>query len=101
MTVVYQWSSTVDVDSLYHVALTFDQGFFKGYVDGRLEFTVAGPALAPGGFHPAILGAHMLGNRHFQGLIDEFRIESKGRGPGWIRMSFENQKPASASVLVE
>src|SRR5262249_23108940 len=83
---VYHWNKTIKTDSAYFVALTFEGGKVVGYVDGRSDFDAAGLTMPAGGAMPALVGAHEGGNRQYQGLMDELRIESVARGAGWIRM---------------
>ncbi|MDB5103623.1 MAG: flagellar motor protein MotA [Fibrobacteres bacterium] len=95
---VYHWNTAVVEDSVYHVALTFASGRFTAYVNGRQDFTVSGAGLAAGGIHPVLLGAHLQGNRNFQGLIDELRIERVPRRAGWLALCYATQRPGSTVV---
>ena len=96
---VYQWGTVLGADSLHHVALAFANGRFTGYLDGKEDFAGAG-AYGTGGAFPVMLGAHLPGNRSFQGMIDEFRIETRARSPEWLRLSFETQRPDASCLRV-
>ncbi len=97
---VYRWSGLVTADSLYFVALTSTAGGFRGYVNGRLDFSADGVSLKAGGANPLILGAHLPGKLNFQGLIDEVRIERTPRSPGWIALSYASQRPDEGCVTI-
>jgi hypothetical protein len=98
---VYTWPAAAAAESVYHVALTYAEGEYRGYVNGRLDFTVTGAGLEAGGLQPLLLGAHLTGNRNFQGLVDELRIEKSQRTQDWITLSHATQRPGSAVVKVE
>lgn len=97
---VYHWATPIKADSVYFVALTFAGGKYVGYVNGHPDFEASGLVMPAGGAQPALVGAHESGNRQFQGLMDELRIERVTRGAGWIRLAFESQKPGAAMVQV-
>ncbi len=96
---VRQWGPVLGADSLHHVALTLAGGTFTGYVDGVAVYSGPG-SLLPAGALPAYLGAHLPGNRLFQGLIDEFRIEHAARSPDWLKLSVATQRPGAGCVRV-
>ncbi|MEY3173428.1 MAG: hypothetical protein RLZZ436_1342 [Planctomycetota bacterium] len=86
-----------------HVVHTYRQGEAKLYVNGVLDgssnrsgspLNIKTPArLYLGGWYD---------NYHFNGDLDEVRISSVARSPEWIRLQYENQKPAQmlSGVLV-
>jgi hypothetical protein len=98
---VYHWDTPLTENGAYHVALVFSAGTYRGYVNGILDFTVSGTGLEAGGTAPTMLGSHLAGNRNFQGLIDEVRIERTPRSAGWIALSYATQRPGATSVKVE
>lgn len=98
---VLNWATQLAAATVYHVALTFEAGRFAGYVNGKLDFSASGLVLVEGGSQPVMLGTHIPGNRQFQGLVDEVRVEAAPRSGSWIRLSYESQRPGAAVVRLD
>lgn len=78
---------------------TFDGRFLRLYVDGQEAGSA--PAADMVGFQfpmNVTMGRHGNGKQgyEYRGDLDEVQIHSAVRGPDWIKLSFENQKPGSS-----
>lgn len=86
------------------LTFTWNDGNFSAYLNGafvqgnggiansvaemNLQTTTVGPLASPGW-------------AKFAGAVDEIRFERRARGPEWIRLCYENQKPAQALLVRE
>ncbi len=69
----------------YHAAATYDGSEMKLYLDGRLVGrTAKSGAVATSGGVEAYIGANPSGGKHWQGLIDEVRIDDRALSAGEI-----------------
>ena len=88
------------LDGDWHLVTgTFDGSFLRMYVDGKEAGNA--PAEDVAGFQFPLnvtLGKHGNGKpgHEYEGDLDEVQIHSAVRGPGWIKLSYENQKPGSS-----
>jgi hypothetical protein len=69
-------STTTDhtLDEWHHVAVTFDEGYVKLYVDGYIEAEGSAPSPLAGNSLPLRIGADSDGRSLFHGLIDDARV---------------------------
>ena len=88
---------TIALSRWYHVAHTYENGEARLYVNGVLDNSSAG-----GGMNiptPVQMFVGGFGRRYdFAGDMDEVRVSKVARSADWIKMSYENQKPAQTLV---
>ncbi|MBS0266701.1 MAG: DUF2341 domain-containing protein [Planctomycetes bacterium] len=82
-----------------HVVHTYRQGESRVYVNGNLEGTnlTENAPLAIRSPARMYLGG-WYGHYQFAGDLDEVRVSQVVRSPEWIRLEYENQKPAQTAV---
>lgn len=69
-------ATTVQADSWYHVAMTFDGSTLKLYVNGALDGSVAGTPPSPT-TQPFVIGGLTSGPFNFNGLVDEVSVYNR------------------------
>jgi len=78
----------------YHAVLVFDGGIRTAYRNGVRDTIVTAPNPSPGVYTsltmPTRINQDMLGSNIGTGIIDEVRISTVARTPGWILTSFDN-----------
>ncbi len=82
-----------------HVVHTYEKGESRLYVNGVLDGmskTPSAPLALKTPAHLFIGGWY--DNYNFVGDIDEVRVSSVVRSPDWVRLQYENQKPAQTLV---
>ena len=82
-----------------HVVHTYEKGLSKLYVNGKLDGvskTNDAPLAIKSPAHLFIGGWY--DNYDFIGDIDEVRVSNVVRSPDWVRLQYENQKPAQTLV---
>ncbi|MCP4710541.1 MAG: LamG domain-containing protein, partial [Planctomycetes bacterium] len=85
----HAWSSSVEDNREYFIALTFENGTFYQYINGVLDGIVTGGQLFSGGVKPAIIGGYNNEAHYFKGIIDEVRISSAARSADWLKLCYE------------
>jgi len=65
---------TYTLNEWHHVAVTFDQGDVKLYIDGSVEGSGAAPSPLAGNNLPLRIGADSQGQSLFHGLIDDVAV---------------------------
>lgn len=87
--------------SWYHVVGTYDGANMRIFVNGVEESAEARTGVIPDYGRGLTFGRYDYDNvSNFRGLIDEVRISGRARPAGWIKLSYENQKPGSTVVKV-
>jgi hypothetical protein len=87
-------STTTDhtLDEWHHVAVTFDQGDVKLYVDGSVEGEGSVPSPLAGNDLPLRIGADSDGQSLFHGLIDDVRVYNQALTETEILAAMEGSK---------
>lgn len=94
-----------------HLAYVVSRSGYRIFVNGALAAsdTLAGEPLFMKSIQTLNIGNCFdsyrasqddLYKEHFDGLLDEIQVSAGMRGPDWIKLSFENQKPGSAWVEI-
>ena len=87
------------VDRWYHVGGSFGSSKREVFIDGSRETgTVGGTTVRVGG--TIVVGAHKDGSSHFNGLMDELRVQTNVPSNEWMLTSYNNQKDPSAFYAV-
>lgn len=82
-----------------HVVHTYEKGETRLYVNGMLDSaskTASSPLAIKSPARLYIAGWY--DNYDFAGDIDEVRVSSVVRSPDWVKLQYENQKPAQTLV---
>jgi len=74
-------ATTIQADTWYHAAMTYDGTIIKQYINGVQQFSIAGGNVTPSGLQ---LGRYYNGAYYFNGLIDDVRIYNYARTPEQI-----------------
>ena len=78
----------------YHAVLTFDGGIRTAYRNGVRDTNVTAPNPSPGTYDsltmPTRLNQDMLGSTMGTDIIDEVRLSTVARPPGWFLTSYNN-----------
>jgi len=82
--------STLIANTWYHIVLTWDGTYVRGYKDGALNF---GPTSYSGltTVGNIYVSAWDVAGEWFDGTLDEVRISNVGRSADWINTSYNNQ----------
>ncbi len=90
-----------DAGFWHHVALTFDAGVVKLYLDGTQVGSVTGMSLTYGNF-PILIGASQqttaVRTSFFPGLIDEFRIYNRALTASELKNQYLNNLPSRVEL---
>lgn len=83
-----------------HIAVTFAKGRARTYRNGKLIREETGwPELPKVKRNENFLGrSNWTADEYYQGKIDEAVLARAERSEGWIRLSYENQKPSQSLV---
>lgn len=81
-------------ETWYYAAITFDGGIRTGFRNGFLDTVVTSPNPSPGTYAdltmPTRMNKDLDGGGMMNGIIDEVRISTAARTPGWILTSYNN-----------
>ncbi len=86
--------SPLALSQWYHVAYTYSGGQTRMYVNGVLDASAGNGGLnmpTPAQMH---IGAGW-GGYNYVGDMDEVRVSKVARSANWVKMEYENQKPAA------
>ncbi|MCK5136328.1 MAG: DUF2341 domain-containing protein [Bacteroidales bacterium] len=92
--------SILDTASWHHLAITWDGTEVKGFLDGTLDI---GPVSYAGldTVREIFIMTWMPSSESANGTIDELRVSSVTRDPGWIMASYHNQNEPGSFYLVD
>jgi biopolymer transport protein ExbB len=78
-------------DGQWHYAVVAYNGFEKAiYIDGELQGSAPVRGALDQDPSPVMIGANAAyPERKFAGIIDEVRISSRGRSPGWVALQYQ------------
>ncbi len=101
-------AGSVALNKWTHVAVVYDQGSTANnpsiYLDGAAvtvsETNAPGGAMASDASYAGRLGNRVAGDRTFNGRLDEVRLSTSSRSPGWIATSVANQADPDAFYTV-
>ena len=79
----------------YHVAATYQDGVSKIYVNGKLDGSNDAKKASMSLMDDIYMN---IGKDNYAGDIDEVRVSKVARSADWIKLEFENQKPAQTLV---
>ena len=96
-------SNTGYADSNWHYIAGVRRGSANYlYVDGVQQTATGSLAFSDDGSFAAAGKQYTdYEGRYWDGLIDEMRIDSKGRSADWIKLCYENQKEGSVFLSIE
>ncbi|MEN8218142.1 MAG: LamG domain-containing protein [Pseudomonadota bacterium] len=79
----------------YHVAMTYQNGLYILYIDGKKETkdVVSGELVVDN--HAMNIGAQPHDSSHMQGLLDDVRIYNKALNPRQVQALFKGQAPGT------
>jgi len=80
------------LEEWHHVAVTFDEGDVKLYVDGSIEGEGSAPSPLAGNSLPLRIGADSDGQSLFHGVIDDARVYSRALTETEILAAMEGSK---------
>jgi len=80
------------LEEWHHVAVTFDEGDVKLYVDGSIEGEGSAPSPLAGNSLPLRIGADSEGQSLFHGLIDDARVYNRALTEAEILAAMEGSK---------
>jgi len=85
----------------YHVAITYQNGKYILYVNGKEENRkiVSGELVL--GNHPTNIGAQQAGLNHLHGLLDDIRIYNSALNPQQVQAIFKAQNIPTTTVYVK
>ena len=88
--------TTIDLNSWYHFAVTYNGTDFKVYVDGILNATITGTFFGFGTY-PTVIGAAQFNALTYDGLIDNVRIYNRTLTLEEIELIYDSEKTISIS----
>ena len=92
-------ASMLDLGKWYHVAATYENGVSSIYINGKLDGHSEHKAAMSITKDICMDIGGWRGNTYtFAGDIDEVRVSRVARSPEWLKLQYENQKPAQSLV---
>ncbi len=102
LTYAWDWHNQANIEggaalstgTWYYGAITFDGGIRTGFRNGLRDTVVTSPNPSPGTYTdmtmPTRMNKDLDGGGMMSGIIDEVRISTAARTPGWILSSYNN-----------
>ena len=81
---------TIQANTWYHAAMTYDGTTIKQYINGVQQFSIAGGNVTPSGLQ---LARYYNGSTYFTGQIDHVRIYNYARTPAQIAWDYNRGGP--------
>lgn len=104
----YSGTNAISANTWQHVVVRFDTNSTANdpefFVNGASIQVFQSVAIS-GNFDsddasPLLIGNNMAGDRTFDGSLDELRISTTGRSPGWISTEYQNQSAPGAFYTI-
>jgi hypothetical protein len=100
----YLWGNMLlTQNSWNYIVASFSHGTFKVYANGCRDAvkTSALHNVNNSGNNKFIGAKNAAGDFPFRGYLDEFRLSTVARSDAWVKLEYENQRPAQTLISLE